>query len=90
MIINSLWTECSSLKEWVTEQARQVVVNEIKKGNVRASMWWLERRCKQEFSLRYEFDPQKNEQTLESPSFQYIRDLAETMRRPHDTTISGS
>ena len=35
---------------WATERAKQVVIKEIDKGNLKAAQWWLERKAKQEFS----------------------------------------
>lgn len=36
---------------WATERAKQVVVKEIGKGNLKAAQWWLERKQRAEFSL---------------------------------------
>ena len=35
---------------WATERAKQVVIKEIDKGNLKAAQWWLERKARQEFS----------------------------------------
>jgi len=35
---------------WATERAKQVVIKEIGKGNLKAAQWWLERKARQEFS----------------------------------------
>jgi len=35
---------------WATERAKQVVIKEIAKGNLKAAQWWLERKARQEFS----------------------------------------
>ena len=37
-------------QEWATERAKQVVIHEIDKGNVKVAQWWLERKAGQEFS----------------------------------------
>lgn len=44
-------TKINISKTYVEIQARGVVVREIEKGNVKASMWWLERRT-EEFDLK--------------------------------------
>ena len=36
-------------KEWVTEQAKKVVVQSINKGDLPTAKWWLERRARNEF-----------------------------------------
>jgi hypothetical protein len=36
---------------WATERAKQVVIQEINKGNLKAAQWWLERKQRAEFSL---------------------------------------
>jgi hypothetical protein len=36
---------------WATERAKQVVIQEINKGNLKAAQWWLERKQRVEFSL---------------------------------------
>ncbi|HUD07776.1 MAG TPA: hypothetical protein VMQ52_01730 [Candidatus Saccharimonadales bacterium] len=36
---------------WATERAKQVVVQAIDKGNLKAAQWWLERKLRAEFSL---------------------------------------
>ncbi|HEY4963568.1 MAG TPA: hypothetical protein VIH90_02620 [Candidatus Saccharimonadales bacterium] len=38
-------------QSWATERAKQVVIQEINKGNLKASQWWLERKLRAEFSL---------------------------------------
>lgn len=35
---------------WAIERAKQVVIREIDKGNLKAAQWWLERKARQEFS----------------------------------------
>jgi hypothetical protein len=37
-------------EEFSTLAARNVILNEIKKGNVRCAMWWLERKARVEFA----------------------------------------
>ena len=37
-------------KSWATERAKQVVIAEINKANLKASQWWLERKARAEFS----------------------------------------
>ena len=36
--------------EWATFRARQVVLQEIEKGNLKAAMYWLERKSRLEFA----------------------------------------
>ena len=36
---------------WATERAKQVVIQAIDKGNLKAAQWWLERKQRAEFSL---------------------------------------
>jgi hypothetical protein len=36
---------------WATERAKQVVIQSIDKGNLKAAQWWLERKQRAEFSL---------------------------------------
>jgi hypothetical protein len=36
---------------WATERAKQVVVQAIDKGNLKAAQWWLERKLRSDFSL---------------------------------------
>ena len=38
-------------QSWATERAKQVVVQEISKGSLKAAQWWLERRNKAEFAI---------------------------------------
>ena len=37
-------------QEWATERAKQVIIHELDKGNVKVAQWWLERKARQEFS----------------------------------------
>jgi hypothetical protein len=37
-------------QSWATERAKQVVVQAIDKGNLKAAQWWLERKLRAEFS----------------------------------------
>ena len=36
---------------WAAERAKQVVIQAIDKGNLKAAQWWLERKLRAEFSL---------------------------------------
>ncbi len=36
--------------EWATFRARQVILQEIEKGNLKAAMYWLERKSRAEFA----------------------------------------
>jgi hypothetical protein len=38
-------------QSWATERAKQVVIQAIDKGNLKAAQWWLERKSKAEFNL---------------------------------------
>ncbi len=38
-------------QSWATERAKQVVIQAIDKGNLKAAQWWLERKLRAEFSL---------------------------------------
>jgi len=38
-------------QSWATERAKQVVIQAIDKGNLKAAQWWLERKSRTEFSL---------------------------------------
>lgn len=38
-------------QSWATERAKQVVIQEINKGSLKAAQWWLERKLRAEFSL---------------------------------------
>lgn len=37
-------------QEWATQRAKQVVVQAIDKGDLKAAQWWLERKSRAEFS----------------------------------------
>lgn len=39
----------SVAREWVTQQAKQVVVEAITNKDLRAAQWWLERKARHEF-----------------------------------------
>ena len=45
-------------QSWATERAKQVVIQAINKGDLKAAQWWLERKLRGEFStnlpLHYE------------------------------------
>jgi hypothetical protein len=36
-------------EDWATQRAKQVVIQEINAGSLKASQWWLEKRCRAEF-----------------------------------------
>jgi hypothetical protein len=38
-------------QSWATERAKQVVIQAIDKGNLKAAQWWLERKLRSDFSL---------------------------------------
>ena len=38
-------------QSWATERAKQVVIQAINKGDLKAAQWWLERKLRVEFSL---------------------------------------
>ena len=37
-------------EEWSTMKARQIILQAIDKGDVKAAMWWLERKSRMEFA----------------------------------------
>ncbi len=37
-------------QSWATERAKQVVIQAIEKGDLKAAQWWLERKLRAEFS----------------------------------------
>jgi len=37
-------------QEWATQRAKQVVIQAIDKGDLKAAQWWLERKSRSEFS----------------------------------------
>ncbi len=37
-------------EEWSTFRARQVILQAIEKGDVKAAMWWVERKSRVEFA----------------------------------------
>ena len=48
-------------QSWATERAKQVVIQEINKGNLKAAQWWLERKAKAEFSPNPQPTAQRND-----------------------------
>lgn len=50
----SFYTTKERLKRTPSLRAREVVLNSIENGDVNTSKWYLERKCKEEFSLRTE------------------------------------
>lgn len=40
-------------KDWATEKARQVVIKSIINGNLKTAKWWLERKARSEFSVKF-------------------------------------
>jgi len=42
------------LKKRIDIKAKEVMINQIEAGDKESSKWWLERKCKDEFSLRVE------------------------------------
>ena len=53
----------SLAQTWATERAKQVVIKEIDKGNLKAAQWWLERKSRAEFAFN-EQPVQENEKNL--------------------------
>ncbi len=39
-------------QQWLVERAKEVIVQAINEGDIRACKWWLERRAKDEFGTR--------------------------------------
>lgn len=39
-------------EEWCTFRARQVILQAIDGGDIKAAQWWLERKSKTEFALK--------------------------------------
>jgi len=46
--------EMNAVRKSVDIKAKMNIVNKIKEGDDISSKWWLERKCKEEFSLRNE------------------------------------
>jgi hypothetical protein len=51
-------------KQWVVERAKQVVTQAVAKGDLKASQWLLERRCRAEYAVnpppQPELEPKAN------------------------------
>jgi len=66
-------------KQWVTEQAKKVVVQAINKGDLPTAKWWLERRAKDEFSREANND---REAELDKQIKRYERMITDFMDNP--------
>ena len=47
-------------QEWPTQRAKQVIIQAIDKGDLKASQWWLERKARAEFAANPPAQSQQN------------------------------
>jgi len=52
---------CHELRRIPSLKAISLIVKSIDEGNVNSAKWWLERKCKEEFSLRSEITGEDGE-----------------------------
>jgi hypothetical protein len=76
---------------WVTELAKQVVVAEIKAGNLPAAKWWLERKAKEEFgpnaAIVVSTSPTGGLEVIHD-SITVMRKMVDKMERDHDAAAA--
>lgn len=60
-------------QDWATERAKQIVIQAIDGGNLKAAQWWLERKAHREFGakLAVQEKPEPNVFTKRTPDEVY-------------------
>jgi hypothetical protein len=64
-------------QEWATERAKQVTIQAIDGGNVKAAQWWLERKAHQEFGAKLAVQPQPESDIFTKRTPDEVYDLME-------------
>ena len=64
-------------QEWATERAKQVVIQAIDSGNLKAAQWWLERKAYREFGTKLAVQPQPEPNVFTKRTPDEVYDLME-------------
>ena len=64
-------------QEWATERAKQVVIQAIDDGNLKAAQWWLERKAHQEFGAKLATQPKLESDVFTKRTPDEVYDLME-------------
>jgi hypothetical protein len=67
----------SLAQEWATERAKQVVIQAIDDGNLKAAQWWLERKANKEFGAKLASEPQPESDIFTKRTADEVYDLME-------------